>query len=829
MKIMDRLSRLLGRESEPKSEQQKGEHLDPFEIRRILEGRLERLYEFASSPRIHATDPKGDTPLHLAARSGNLPLCDLFVRSGADPATLNFERQTPADLALAEGHTLVAQLLSSLLSSLVPPAINAGREALSDAEGFGDEADVVQAHPHSEVDQPRTNSAALPENLNAETSWTAERIEILKQMWAKGCSANEIARELGGVSRNAVIGKAHRLGLWEKKRVGAESLESQSSDVQPAVAPAPVEVRAHGPITSPAEPPIAENELDDLDGLLDFDAEPEPEDFFGKSAKDTAIGTFVALTSSVPSSSDYEGKDWDLDLSSVQIVGDGIGSSKKIDDDHRTEHDYLKVGNRGRQSVKRAAVQTGTRLCIDPQVCATWAKETLTDGWCSFDDIETLLAFCEGNGDPFDLRTNIERILEAAGIDIFDLGSCYDAGVWDAKSEICADDLAEAIEAALTRSMRLPGTQLFVMDKSDELQLLEPMIRAKQELQLAILASEAAVEKILDTFASIRDGARDPGSVTLRMIIPARPDHTETAEVFSAVEALNYWRVNGRVMDGKRRREALAALEALDFSLVFYKELVRSVEEADTSGELTSRLYTQIGAFEETTDALIRVHLPYARRFAARNIEHGEDPEDVFQVAFMGLQRSTRRFDPERGVRFVTYCTFWMKQALTRWRADEGSAIRVPVHRHGYLIKLDQAIDMLDVRADGSVSDSDLASELGWAPDEVRQFRQIPRQAVYPDETDAWDEVLPLSEEANLFEQEETRRIISDALDELPERQADVIRKRFGIGQDQEMTLEEIGQLYGVTRERIRQIEAKGLNQLSHPGRKRRLQTLLGM
>jgi RNA polymerase primary sigma factor len=313
------------------------------------------------------------------------------------------------------------------------------------------------------------------------------------------------------------------------------------------------------------------------------------------------------------------------------------------------------------------------------------------------------------------------------------------------------------------------------------------------------------------------------------MIIPARPDHTETAEVFSAVEALNSWWGNGRVMDGKRRREALAALEALDFSLPFYKELVRSVEEADASGELTSRLDTQIYAFEGSTDALIHVHLPYARRFAARNVEQGEDPEDVFQVAFMGLQRSTRRFDPERGARFVTYCTFWMKQALTRWRADEGSAIRVPVHRHGYLIKLDQAIDMLDVRADGSVSDRDLASELGWTPDEVRQFRQIPRQTEYPDETDAWDEVLPISDEENFFEQEETRKIISDALDELPERQADVIRKRFGIGQDQEMTLEEIGQLYGVTRERIRQIEATGLNQLSHPGRKRRLQTLLGM
>jgi RNA polymerase primary sigma factor len=226
---------------------------------------------------------------------------------------------------------------------------------------------------------------------------------------------------------------------------------------------------------------------------------------------------------------------------------------------------------------------------------------------------------------------------------------------------------------------------------------------------------------------------------------------------------------------------------------------------------------------------LILEHLPYARRFSARNVENDEDPEDVFQVAFIGLQRSTKRFDPDRGVRFIVYCSYWMKQALTRWRADEGSAIRIPVHRSEKITKLDYALDKLDIRADGNVSDDELAIELEWPIDEVRQFRAYPREAEYPDCIDAWEILLPEQEDANIFDQNEVAVIIQNLLAELPQRQADVIRMRFGIGQDAEMTLEEIGQLYGVTRERIRQIEAKGLDRLAHPANRRRLQTLLGM
>jgi len=293
--------------------------------------------------------------------------------------------------------------------------------------------------------------------------------------------------------------------------------------------------------------------------------------------------------------------------------------------------------------------------------------------------------------------------------------------------------------------------------------------------------------------------------------------------------ALDHWAESGAETHGKRRREALASLQVLDLTVPFFSEIIFTLDGNEGSVEHASLLDVHIAAFEAARGRLIHEHLPYVRRFASRNVEECDDPEEVFQVAFMGLQRATRRFDPERGDRFFIYATYWMRQAIMRWRADEGTAIRVPVHRSEKIAKLDHALSKLDVRVDCGVSDDELAAKLEWPIDEVRQFREIPREAEYPESIDDWDKLLPEQEYTNVFDLAETERIVADALAELPERQADVIRMRFGIGRDSEMTLEDIGQLYGVTRERIRQIEAKGLDHLSHPGRKRRLQTLLGM
>lgn len=724
---MDRLSRIFGGRNEATSEPE-CQVLGPFEIRLIAEGKPERLAGFAASSRLNATDPKGDTPLHLAARMGNLAVCDLFIRSGANPGALNHNRQTPADVAFAEGQGLAAQLLSSLVTW----------SPETKAETV-DERDVSL-----EVETAVTGIDAVPEHSFA----------VLQEM-------------------------------------------------EPA------------------------DRIDDLDDLLTFESEAEPEEFFDQYAGDTASGTFVALVSSSLVVSDDDYGDWDLDLSPAPIAGEGIGSRAAEAADHGAESDFLQVRNRGRQSVKRAIVQTGTRMSIDPELCFNWVEEVLAKGHCFLDDIDRLVADCEGNGDLEELRINLQRNLEAAGFDL-DQSTEYNAALWDAASDTSPEDLADAIVAALARRTRLPGTWRFVMDKSEELHLLEPMMRAKQELHLGILASETAVATILDVIDGIRDGLRDPSSVSLRTIIPSRPGHAETSEVMAAASALRSWHTTGRVMDGNRRREALAALEALDLSLTFHKELVRRLEQYPACQAEASQLEAEILISESAVEHLIHEHLPYVRRFASRNVEEGEDPEDVFQVAFMGLQRSTRRFDPERGYRFRIYATYWMRQAIMRWRADEGAAIRIPVHRNEKVTKLDRALERLDVRIGGAVSDLELAEELEWTTDEVRQLRGIPREAEYPECLDDWDDLLPEPLEVDVFDQAETEKVVIEALADLPERQADVIRMRFGIGRETDMTLEEIGQIYGVTRERIRQIEAKALDRLSHPGRKRRLKELLG-
>ncbi|MEY4948625.1 MAG: hypothetical protein RL698_836, partial [Pseudomonadota bacterium] len=116
------------------------------------------------------------------------------------------------------------------------------------------------------------------------------------------------------------------------------------------------------------------NRNDDLDDLLTFEAEAEPEEFFHEYAGDTASGRFVALVSPSPVVSADEDGEWNLDLSPARITGEGINSSAAVMADQGADSDFLQVRNRGRQSVKQAVVQTGTRLSIDPNLCLSLAE-----------------------------------------------------------------------------------------------------------------------------------------------------------------------------------------------------------------------------------------------------------------------------------------------------------------------------------------------------------------------------------------------------------------------------------------------------------------------
>ena len=407
---MDKLPPFLDSQGKTASESEI-HPLHPAGIRMIADTRTERLAEFSASPLLHAADHKGDTPLHIAARMGNLGFCDLLIRAGADPRARNNVGQTPADVASVAGHRLAAETLFSLVGK-------------------------------SQVDKSLQTLADIPQ---------------------------------GDVK-------------VEDEQQAAPSPPSESTPPQPS-----------------------EDQIE-LDDLLIFEPEEDPERFFHRSVGDSASGTFAALVTSLPTDSTGTHADWELDHSPVQIEGDGIGSEAAITYDRGGDNDFLKVRNRGRRSVKRAVVPSGTRLSIDPDICLASAAVILEKRWFTFDDIDTLISCCEGNGDLDELRFNLLLTFEAAGLELFDEANESGDVPWDVRSTFSADDLAEALEAALSRATRLPGTWRFYMDKSDEARLLDPMVRAKQELQLGILACEPAVGTILGMIDKLLDGSAEPVS-----------------------------------------------------------------------------------------------------------------------------------------------------------------------------------------------------------------------------------------------------------------------------------------------------------------------------
>ncbi|MFN4140504.1 sigma-70 family RNA polymerase sigma factor [Aestuariivirga sp.] len=563
-----------------------------------------------------------------------------------------------------------------------------------------------------------------------------------------------------------------------------------------------------------------------LGDLPDFVAEEDAEEYFKGTAGTQVRGTFVQPAVDTGSARSGEDVDWELDLSPSMIAGEGIGLAAGVVPVKADESDFLKVRSGGRQSTRTAVLPTSTQFSVDPTFCMEWAFAVTEKRYFTAHDLDALIDHCDGNFDPEELRFNLLKTLEAAEIDLRedeDFRNSYD---FETASEVSVEELAEALEATCSRATLLPGTSRFTVDRAREAQLLETLVRAKQDVQLGVLSYAPALEIILDMANRVIEGSVDARYVTMRNVLPSQPNDKETRSFLGARDALKSWAESGRVMEGRRRREALAAVDALDMSLMSFKTIVDTLAKRNSHHHQSARLDALVSAFESAIERLVMEHLPFARRFAARNVGTGEDPEDVFQIAFMGLQRATRRFDPERGHRFVIYSSFWMKQNLARWRADEGLMVRIPVHRHERIAKFDLALDALENELGRRPSTLELVERLGWEPADVERVEGIPRSCVEIGDSPEIPELIQQSVQQEDIEKEDTRIQINRMLDEIPERESAIVRMRFGIGCEQEMTLEEVGQMFGVTRERIRQIEAKAVRRLSHPARIRRLQAL---
>lgn len=274
---------------------------------------------------------------------------------------------------------------------------------------------------------------------------------------------------------------------------------------------------------------------------------------------------------------------------------------------------------------------------------------------------------------------------------------------------------------------------------------------------------------------------------------------------------------------------------ALDDPVRMYLKEIGRVPLLTADEEVQLALRMEMGD-KNAKGRLIEANLRLVVSIAKRYVGRGMQFLDLIQEGNMGLIKAVEKFDYRKGFKLSTYATWWIRQAITRAIADQARTIRIPVHMVETINKLIRTSRHLIQELGREPTPEEVAEEMGITADKVREILKIAQEPVsletpIGEEEDSHlgdfieDEEAPAPVEAASFLL--LKEQIEEVLDTLNEREQKVLRLRFGLDDGKARTLEEVGREFGVTRERIRQIEAKALRKLRHPQRSKRLKDYL--
>ncbi len=380
------------------------------------------------------------------------------------------------------------------------------------------------------------------------------------------------------------------------------------------------------------------------------------------------------------------------------------------------------------------------------------------------------------------------------------------------KFHLQGSDVAEVPEVIKLRDVLLKKLKKYDIS-SDELQnyadtfldVIYFLIAMRQEQDLFL------TQLHIETMSDVRELGRKLANANNREELESRlkMNHNHIKEKISALQ-----------MNERGRREIQY------FFGLTEKGLLEHLRELEVGKEM----------LQDAKDKLIQANLRLVVSIAKKHTNRGLHFFDLIQEGNIGLIKAVEKFEYLKGFKFSTYATWWIRQAITRSISDQARTIRVPVHMIEQINKLMREARQLMQQYGREPNDDELAERLGWSKSRIKAVKNVAKEPVSLESSVGEDDDSFLGEfiedkdmESPIQTAEFTmlQSHIKEVLSTLPERERDVIRKRFGLDSGYALTLEEVGLQFNVTRERIRQIEAKALRRLRHPSESTRIRGYL--